>query len=145
MKKNKIVIIFILSFFLQGFPFFDEPPIVAKLSKATVQTGEVFLYTITVTGTFKEPILTAPNFNNLKVISQKQSKEYIKIKNKKQLKTEIEFSLFSHEPRVVRIGSALLKDGKRRFKSKGLIIKVIGKSLRKEKKIESYIRSGKNL
>jgi BatD DUF11 like domain len=139
MKKSKIVLFFIVSFFLQGFLFFGEPPIVSSLSKGTVATGEVFTYTVTVIGSFNKPSLTLPEFKSLKVISQRQSKEYIKIKKKNTLKTTITFSLVSHRPGIIKLGSALLQYGKRRFKSKGMVVKIIGLPLNNEKKLDSYI------
>jgi hypothetical protein len=145
MRKRKIILIFFISFFLQGFPFFSQSPIVAKLNKTTVRTGEHFTYTITVKGAFKKPTLRLPDFKNLTIISQSQSREYIKVKNKKTLKTTIEFVILSNKPQVVKIGSALLTDGKKRYKSKGLIIKIIGEPLSEDKNLKSYIEAGEDI
>ena len=138
-----MIFILVVSFCLQGFPFFSEPPITASLNKNTVYTGENFVYTVTVKGAFQKPALYLPDFENLIVVSR--SREYIPLGKKKELKTTIVVTLCSPDPQVVKISSSLLTDGKRRFKSKGLIVKIIGDALSKEKKLESYIQGGKIL
>lgn len=134
------------SFFVMGFWWLlGSSPIEATVDKASVKTGEVFTYTITVEGSFETARLVLPDFQKVRIVSREQSREYRMADSKRQLKTVIRFSLFVPQPGVVKLRPTCLEDGKHRYKSRAVVIKVTGEPLQEQQKISPYIEGGTQL
>jgi len=142
-KAIKLVCLGLASFFVMGFWWWlAKSPIEATVDKPSVETGEIFTYTITVEGTFKTPKLILPDFKKVGIVAQSQSRRYITVNSKRRLQTIIRFSLFARKPGTLKLGPAALEEGRRRYKTKPVVIKITGKPLDEKQKISPYIESG---
>ena len=144
MRLIKVLFIIGCSIFITGF-WFAPSPLQATLSNTTVPTGTPFTYTLTIEGSFQAPMLTLPDFKHLKVVHHQQSRSYLVRKKKNILKTSIVFSLFSERPGTVILEPAVLRDGKRTYKTKRLVVKITGEPLPEQRKITPYIASGTSI
>ena len=118
----------------------------AKVDKRKVKTGEIFTYEVIVQGNLElSAQLKLPEFKDLKVISQSQSRNYA-IKSG-QAKTTVTFTyhIFASKPGIYTIEPATLKSKENKYQSQKITIKVIGKPLKEKKKIQPYIDKGINL
>ena len=123
-----------------------EKIIDVKTDKKNVETGEIFIYEVIVQGNLElSAQLKLPKFKDLKVVSQNQSRNY-SIKNG-LAKTTIDFTyhIFAPNPGVYTIEPVTLENGKNKYQSQAITIKVSGKPLEEKKKILPYIEKGMKL
>ena len=123
-----------------------EKIIDVKVDKGKVETGEIFTYEVIVQGNLESSAqLKLPEFKDLKVVSQSQSRNY-SIKDR-VAKTTINFTyhIFAPEPGVYTIEPVTLKSGENKYQSRAIPIKARGKPLEEKKKILPYIEKGTSL
>ena len=123
-----------------------EKMVSAKVDKRKIETGEIFTYAVTVQGNLElSAQLKLPDFKDLKVVSQRQSRNYT-IKNG-QAKTTITFTyhIFASKPGTYTIEPTTLENKENKYQSQKITIKVRGKPLKEKKKIQPYIDKGINL
>jgi len=143
-KLFKISVLFVAAYFCLGFSFAANP-LAVKVSKTKVKTGEVFIYTVVIKGSFSSPTVILPKFKDFKVLSRSESKSYSLVKGKTKVYFKIVYYLFASKPGAFIIPRVVIKDKIRRYKSKLIVIKVKGKPLKNRKKILPYIKTGTNI
>ena len=117
--------------------------IAVEVDKEKVETGEIFTYEVTVQGDLElSAQLKLPEFKNLRVVSQNQSRNY-SIKGG-VAKTTINFTyhIFAPKPGVFTIKPVILETGENKYQSRSITIKASGKPLEEKKKILPYIEKG---
>lgn len=139
--KLSIISLLVVSFGLS----LNNKAITAKINKQKVTTGEVFTYSLKIEGTFKDPVLKLPDFENFKVISQSQSQSYRQTKEGTENILSLIYHLFAPEPGVFTIRPATLENESTKYKSNSVTIKVKGKFLEKKKKIRPYTEKGTDI
>jgi len=123
-----------------------EKVIEVKIDKKKVETGEIFTYEIIVQGNLEASAqLRLPEFKDLKVVSQSQSRNY-SIKGG-LAKTTINFTyhIFAPNPGVFTIEPATLESGENKYQSRAVTVRAKGKPLEEKKKIMPYIKKGTSL
>ncbi len=123
-----------------------EKIIEVKVDKKKVETGEIFTYEIIVQRNLEASAqLKLPEFKDLKVVSQSQSRNYSAKDG--LVKTTINFTyhIFAPNPGVFTIEPATLESGEDKYQSQAITIKASGEPLEKKKKILPYIKKGTSL
>ena len=143
-KLFKIIFIVFFCFSSLGL-FLKNNPVEVRVDKRAVETGEVFAYTIKIEGYFFKPRLILPEFNNFKVASQSQSRNYSVKDGKTKVIVSITVFLFAQEPGVFKIAPVIVEDKERKYRSRAVKIRVGGKPLEEKKKILPYIKKGQDI
>jgi hypothetical protein len=118
---------------------FCKSPINVSVDKSKVKTGEVFTYTINIEGEFSSPQIDLPEFGNLKIVSQSQSKNYIFKSDAIIVKTTLSYKLMAYKPGTYIIDSVTIEDKGRVFKSESVTVEVRGQPLEeKEERDELF-------
>jgi hypothetical protein len=140
-KLSKLIILALVFITSLGLSM-RNPAVAVKINKNKVATGEVFTYEIKIEGDFTKPDLKLPEFKNFKVASQSQSKSYSFKGGETKVIINITYHLFATEPGVFVIEPVIVEDQGKKYQSKAITIKVIGKPLGEGKKINPYIEKG---
>ncbi|MBP7088884.1 MAG: BatD family protein [Candidatus Omnitrophica bacterium] len=116
-----------------------DSPIIAKVNKNTVKTGEIFQCEIIIKGEFISPKLNLPKFENFKIVSQIQSKSYSFRGNETETEIKFTYLIYAKKPGLFKIEPAIIKDGNKEYRSDEIAIEVNGESLEDLEKILPYI------
>ena len=143
LKLSRTLLLIMFCFFALGFGN-NQKAIEVEVDKTSVETGEVFTYTIKIEGIFHKPNLDLPDFENFKIVSQSQSKNYRQEKEGLKRIIVLKYFLFAPAAGSFTIDPSVLEDGDRKFKSKSITIKAKGKPLEEKRKIQPYIEKGTN-
>jgi len=143
-KSFKLLIVIFLCLGSLGLAFGNQT-IDAKVSKTKVKTGEIFTYKIRVEGNFSKPRVILPEFKDFKIASHKQSKSYTIRKGKAHLEFSMTYFLFADKPGVFVIKPVIVEDEQKKYKSRAIKIKAIGRPLEEKKKILPYIKEGTSI
>lgn len=158
---NFILILFLLSYPTKAIPKSNDLPlnktillnmnvnnkaIEAKVTKKIVETGEIFNYELKLQGEINATGLQLPSFEGFQVLSQSQFQSYSSEGGVNKTLITLTYLLFASEPGTFTITPAiLLENGKKKYQSQAITIKVKGESLEKKQKILPYIEKGTNL
>ena len=131
----------------KAFPLgIGEKVIDVKVNKKKVETGEIFTYEIIVQGNLESSAqLKLPEFKDLRVVSQSQSRNYSTKSGLAKTTINFTYHIFAPNPGVFTIESATLESGENKYQSQAIVIKATGKPLEEKKKILPYIKKGTNL
>lgn len=138
----------LFSLFLSAVIFFSLPcyaednKVTATVDKQSVRTGEVFTYRVEVTGLFKSPKITLPEFKNFRVVSQSQSKSYSFHEGKTKLLIKLIVNLLAINPGVFAIGAVTVKDNGDVIESAPINVEVTGNALPPKRKTPKVIDRG---
>jgi hypothetical protein len=120
-----------------------ENPIEAKVSKNSVVTGELFVYTIKIKGEFSSPKLMLPEFSEeLKVISTNQAKNYSYQSASTRIEVAINCILVATKPGKFTIKPATLEDKNKKYSTAPITMDVTGKPLEEKRKALPYLENG---
>ena len=120
-----------------------EKVIEAKVSDRMVETGEIFSYELKLQGEINATCLQLPDFEGFQVLSQSQSQSYSSQGGVIKTSINLIYLLFASEPGTFTITPAILmKNGKKKYQSRAITIKVSGESLERKQKILPYIEKG---
>ena len=143
LRLSRYLFFVILFIFATG--FFNNSGLSAKVSKRKMGVGEVFTYTLKVSGNFSSPELTPPEFKDFNVVSQSQSKSFSLINDEIHMDFIITYSLFAPSPGVFIIEAPQIKDNDTVLKGKPIKIKVRGKPLKEQEKILPLVKSATDI
>lgn len=135
----KLLKIITFLFFILTWGASYDNPIIIKVDKNTVKTGEIFKYEVMVRGGFISSKLTLPKFKNFKIISQTQSKSYSFSGNETEVEIKYIYFLLAEEPGLFKIEPVIIKDDNKEYRSEDITIEVNGESLKDLQKILPYI------
>ena len=136
-----ICLLFILAVNAEETPL-AASPIKAQLSKDKVETGEVFAYSLTVSGSFSSPKIIPPKFTGLNVISQNQSQSYSQKEGKTEVKIKLVYHLIAPNPGTFTIEPAALTASEGKFTSEAFTVTAQGRPIEEKKKILPHIQGG---
>ena len=123
-----------------------EKVIEVKIDKKKVETGEIFTYEIIVQGNLETSAqLKLPEFKDLKVVSQSQSRNYSVKEGLAKTTINFTYHIFAPNPGVFNIEPATLESEENKYQSRAVTIKARGKPLEEKKKILPYIKKGTSL
>ncbi len=112
---------------------FPKAIVKAELSKNEVRTGEIFSYVVKIEGDFSSPRLELPDFGELKIVSQNQTRNYLFKGRKIILKIKLTYQLLAPRPGRYTIKGTKVIDRGKVYESKELVVKAVGKPLKKRK------------
>lgn len=121
---------------------YSQPLVRVDVDKDKVKTGETFTCTVKIEGEFSSPRIILPEFKGLKVVSQVQSKQYSFHNNKPNIKIVMKYKLVAYYPGEYKIDSVVVKDGRKKFTSKTITVKVAGKPIEKPKEKKDILKGG---
>ncbi|NQT28804.1 MAG: BatD family protein [Candidatus Omnitrophica bacterium] len=117
-----------------------------KVDKKRVETGEIFTYEVIVQGDFEPSAqLKLPEFKDLGVVSQNQSRNYSTKDGVTKITINFIYHIFASNPGVYTIEPVTLENGENKYQSRAITIEAEGKPLEEKKKILPYIKKGTNL
>jgi len=123
-----------------------EKVIEVKVDKKKVDTGEIFTYKIIVQGDLEsEAQLKLPEFKNLRVVSQSQSRNYSVKSGLGKTTINFTYHIFAPKAGVYTIEPVTLESKDSKYQSRAITIKAKGKPLKEKMKILPYIEKGTNL
>jgi len=123
-----------------------EKIIDVKVDKKNVETGEIFTYEVIVQGSMKSSAqLKLPEFKNLKIVSQNQSRNSLTEGGVTKTIISFTYHIFAPKPGVYTIEPVTLESGENEYQSRAVTIKARGKPLKEKIKILPYIEKGTNL
>jgi hypothetical protein len=117
------------------------PTIEAKVNKDKVKTGEIFVYSLKIEGSFKNPKLSLPDFKDFQIVTQNQVQNYITEAGRVKTILSLEYRLAIPKPGKFKINAATINDSGRIFKSKIQEIEVTGEPIHKRKELPSYLNN----
>lgn len=120
-------------------------PIKATVDKASVETGERIVYTLTINGEFDNPQIDVPKFTDFEVVARNQSQGYSLINGKGNINFTLIYGLSPTKPGTFTIEGAVLKTKTGTLKTDPIVITVTGKPLEEKSKITPYIEKGTDL
>jgi len=135
----KLLKIITFLFFILTWGASYDNPIIIKVDKNTVKTGEIFKYEVMIRREFVSSKLALPKFKNFKIISQTQSKSYSFSGNETEVEIKFIYLLLAEEPGLFKIEPVIIKDDNKEYRSEEITIEVNGESLKDLQKILPYI------
>jgi len=140
MSRSYNIIFIFLYMLIVGFS--PDNPIQVKIDKNDVKTGEILTYEIEIKGKFESPELILPGFKNFNIISQTQTKRYTFEGGDTTVIIQFIYHLFAQEPGTFDIEPVILKEKGHQYRSDKITINVKGQSLKEQKKLLPYLKSG---
>ena len=128
---SKLLSVLLAAVLICGYGF-AESLVKASINKTQVKTGEHFVYRIEIEGEFVEPKIYLPDFGQLRIVSQNQTKNYIFTGERKVVKIILVYQLLADQPGSYVIDSVVVKDRTDVFKSEAITVKVTGEPLKDE-------------
>jgi hypothetical protein len=150
LKLSKIFILILGFFIFAGFFGKDSNEtkdtglhsVKIEVSKNKIETGEIFAYSITIEGEFKNPKVEIPNLDNFRIISTKKTKNFSYQKNKVKAILNITYFLLCPQPGSFTIKPVKVTEKNKTYESNSVDIIVKGEPLDKKEQLQPYIESG---
>ena len=140
--KNTLSIILLIV--LCGYT--SSGPLIAKVDKTELETGEVFTYSLTIDGEFSEDAqIKLPDFAPFEIITKNQSRNYSFKEGKMSFTVTLAYRLVATEPGTFAIAETVLKDNGQEIKSATFTITVEGRPLKEKEKVLPYINGATDL
>jgi hypothetical protein len=143
LKSFKFVPLF-LCIFLSGVTAYCQETAVleAKVNKNKVATGEIFTYTVKISGQFTSPKIKLPEFKNFIIVSRSEQRTYSAKSTGMLFEEKLILNLLCPKPGVFTIEGFNVEDKGKKLTSNSVTIEASGKPLEEKPKKPPYTGKG---
>jgi len=114
----------------------------ATTSKNKVKTGEIFTYTIKISGEFTSPKLKLPEFKNFVIVSRNEQRSYTVKDKGMRFEEKMILNLLCQKPGVFVVEGFSVEDKGKKLTANPVTIEVTGKPLEEKTKPLPYTGKG---
>lgn len=122
-------------------PAYCEPLIKAGVDKPRNGTGEVFVYSVNIEGEFGGKDIKAPEFGDLRVVSQSKVTQRVFKGKTGEMKIKMTYGLVAGNPGTYNIKGVVVKDKGKVFQGETITVEITGEPLREEPPNKLFDRS----